>query len=116
GRGDRQVKIRGHRVELGEVEAALLGHPAVAQAAVLPTGIGEYRQLVAYLAITDPALTETALRDYLAERLPAYLVPARLPVLPALPLTPNRKVDRQALAARLAGDLAAPVRTEVAAP
>ncbi|OLB77884.1 MAG: hypothetical protein AUI14_14900 [Actinobacteria bacterium 13_2_20CM_2_71_6] len=107
GRGDRQVKIRGHRVELGEVEAALLGHPAVAQAAVLAAGTGEFRQLVAYLAGTDPGLTEAGLRDYLAGRLPQYMVPARLQVLPALPLTPNRKVDRQALAARLASDLAA---------
>jgi acyl-coenzyme A synthetase/AMP-(fatty) acid ligase/aryl carrier-like protein len=108
GRGDRQVKIRGHRVELGEVEAVLLRHPAVAQAAVLAAGTDEYRQLVAYLSVTDPGLTEPALRDYLAERLPRYMVPARLPVLAALPLTPNRKVDRQALAERLAGDLAGP--------
>ncbi|HEY2443581.1 MAG TPA: non-ribosomal peptide synthetase, partial [Streptosporangiaceae bacterium] len=107
GRGDRQVKIRGHRVELGEVEAALLGHPMVAQAAVLAAGTGEFRQLVAYLATTGPELTEEKLRGYLAGRLPQYMVPARLPILPALPLTPNRKVDRRALAARLDGDLAA---------
>jgi amino acid adenylation domain-containing protein len=134
GRADRQVKIRGHRVEPGELEAVLLGHPAVAQAAVLTAGTGEFRQLVAYVApaetgtdfsenalsetalsetalsetaLSETALSETALRGYLAERLPHYLVPARLPILPELPLTPNRKVDRQALAARLAGDLAA---------
>jgi amino acid adenylation domain-containing protein len=106
GRADRQVKIRGHRVELGEVEAVLLGHPAVAQAAVLATGTGEFRQLVGYLAPAGEALTEEMLRSYLAERLPHYMVPARLPILPALPLTPNRKVDRRALAARLDGDLA----------
>jgi amino acid adenylation domain-containing protein len=102
GRGDRQVKIRGHRVELGEVEAVLLRHSAVTQAAVLAEGTDEYRQLVAYVAVSDPELTEQKLRDYLAERLPQYLVPARLSVLPALPLTPNRKVDRRALAGQRA--------------
>jgi amino acid adenylation domain-containing protein len=102
GRGDRQVKIRGHRVELGEVEAALLGHPAVEQAAVLATGTGEFRQLVAYVAGDAPGL-----RDHLAERLPHYMVPARLLVLPELPLSANRKVDRRALADRVTADLAA---------
>ena len=107
GRGDRQVKIRGHRIELGEVEAALLGHPSVAQAAVFDTGTGELRQLVAYLAVADAGVNETVLRDYLTERLPHYMVPARLLVLPALPLTANRKVDRQELAGRVPDDLAA---------
>ena len=111
GRADRQVKIRGHRVELGEVEAVALGHPMVAQAAVLAAGTGEFRQLVAYAAGPEPggaSPSETELRAHLAERLPAYMVPARLLIRPALPLTPNQKVDRQALAARLAGDLARP--------
>src|SRR5262249_9396509 len=60
-----------------------------------------------YVVGTDPAWTDARLLGYLAERLPSYLVPARLFILPALPLSPNGKVDRHALAARLAGDLAA---------
>ncbi|MGD0603555.1 MAG: amino acid adenylation domain-containing protein [Streptosporangiaceae bacterium] len=118
GRADRQVKIRGHRVEPGEVEASLLGHPAVTQAAVLTADDGELRRLVGYVATADPALTEERLRGYLAARLPHYMIPARLPVLPDLPLTPNRKVDRQSLAERLPGDLAAglPGDGQAAAP
>jgi amino acid adenylation domain-containing protein len=118
GRGDRQVKIRGHRVELGEVEAALLEHPGVAQAAVLATGTDELRRLVAYLAVADPGLTEADMREYAAERLPLYMVPARIPILPELPLTPNRKIDRRALAERLPADLAAhrPDRDRASAP
>jgi amino acid adenylation domain-containing protein len=109
GRSDRQVKIRGHRVELGEVEAALLGCPAVTHAAVLTAGDGELRQLAGYVATADPGLNEAWLRGYIAGRLPHYMIPARLLILPDLPLTPNRKVDRRSLAARLASDLAAGV-------
>jgi aryl carrier-like protein len=94
----------------------LLGHPDVIQAAVLATGAGEYRQLVGCVAVTDPALTEPVLRAYLADRLPQHLVPARLPILPALPLNPNGKVDRRALEHRLAGDLTAPAAAPVVAP
>jgi amino acid adenylation domain-containing protein len=118
GRADHQVKIRGHRVELGEVEAALLAYPAVAQAAVLAIGDGELRQLVGYVAAAGPELTEARLRGYLIERLPPVMIPSRLLILPDLPLTPNRKVDRRSLVARLDSDLTAgpPGDGQVAVP
>ncbi|MEV0460843.1 phosphopantetheine-binding protein [Catellatospora methionotrophica] len=106
GRADRQVKIRGFRVEPGEVEAALAAHPGVAHAAVLTRDSGGVRDLVGYVC-GDPAPDPDELRVHLAERLPEHLVPARLLRLAALPLSPNGKVDRTALAARLEADLAA---------
>ena len=91
GRADHQVKIRGLRIELGEVEAALTAHPAVRQAVV----VAKANRLVAYLVgkSTDPAV----LREHLASRLPDYMVPAAFVVLPELPLTPNGKLDREGL-------------------
>ncbi|MEU4241667.1 amino acid adenylation domain-containing protein [Actinoplanes sp. NPDC026619] len=90
GRADDQVKIRGHRVELGEVAAVLSEHPEVGPAVV----IADNGRLVAY-AVTG--LDPTALRNWAAERLPAYLVPAAVVPLDALPLTVNGKLDRAAL-------------------
>jgi amino acid adenylation domain-containing protein len=107
GRLDAQVKIRGHRVELGEVEAALDADPAVRGLAVVVDESGGERRLVAYVAQDDPGDVE-AVRSRLRALLPPYMVPARFLRLPSLPLTPNGKVDRRALAARLASDLAAP--------
>jgi len=97
GRGDRQLKIRGFRVEAGEVEAALAAHPAVQGAAVLAQddATGQ-RQLVAYLAVREP-LADGALRSFVAERLPEYMVPSLFVQLDALPLTPNGKLNRAAL-------------------
>ncbi|GAA2356702.1 hypothetical protein Cme02nite_50080 [Catellatospora methionotrophica] len=106
GRADRQVKIRGFRVEPGEVEAALAACPGVAHAAVLTRDSGGVRDLVGYVS-GDRAPEPGELRAQLAERLPEHLVPARLVRLAALPLSPNGKVDRTALAARLETDLAA---------
>ncbi|MFD7830845.1 amino acid adenylation domain-containing protein, partial [Kitasatospora sp. NPDC059803] len=94
GRADQQVKVRGFRVELGEVEAALTAHPAVAQAAVLADG----DRLVGYVAPRPGAdARPPVLASYLRERLPDYLVPSVFVVLAALPLTPNGKLDRAAL-------------------
>ncbi|WP_329576675.1 amino acid adenylation domain-containing protein [Kitasatospora sp. NBC_01250] len=107
GRLDHQLKIRGHRVEPGEVEAALAGHPAVRQCAVLPHGAPPALRLVAYVAPAGDAANEQEIRRDLGDRLPEHLVPARILFLERLPLTPNAKVDRAALAARLAEDLRA---------
>ncbi|MFL6196687.1 MAG: amino acid adenylation domain-containing protein, partial [Thermoanaerobaculia bacterium] len=104
GRLDDQVKVRGFRVEPGEVEAALTAHPAVREAAVLALGEpGEDRRLVAFVA---PELPE-GLRAFLRESLPDYMLPAAWLALPALPLNANGKVDRAGLARR-AGEAEAP--------
>ncbi|WP_055527375.1 amino acid adenylation domain-containing protein [Streptomyces graminilatus] len=102
GRRDNQVKVRGHRVELGEVEAAVLRHPAVARAAVAPHGEGADRTLVAYVEWhPDGAPTggTADVLDTVSATLPAALVPSSVIVLDALPLTPNGKTDRRALPA-----------------
>ncbi|RFU40051.1 amino acid adenylation domain-containing protein [Actinomadura logoneensis] len=97
GRSDAQVKVRGHRVEPGEVEHALTAHPAVAEAAVVavPDADGTHR-LIGY-AVADAS--ERDLLAHLADRLPAALVPDRIVLLPALPLGPAGKLDRDALPA-----------------
>ena len=120
GREDSQVKVRGYRVELGEIEAALCRHPAVREAVVMAFA-GDRpgdKRLAAYVvtgaAAPVPPSTAAAagspvtpeppatpeiheLREHLRRSLPDYMVPAAFVFLPALPLTPNGKVDRQAL-------------------
>ncbi|MFI2608631.1 amino acid adenylation domain-containing protein [Kitasatospora sp. NPDC018619] len=97
GRADFQVKIQGHRIELGEVEAALLRRPEVRAAAVVAEGErGGPRRLVGY-AVADSS--EEELRAALGRELPDYLVPARIVLLAELPLTDNGKVDRRRLPA-----------------
>ncbi|GIG16675.1 hypothetical protein Cme02nite_50070 [Catellatospora methionotrophica] len=102
GRLDRQVKVRGHRIEPGEVEAVLLQHPAVTHAAVLAVG----QRLIGFVApgTADPA----AVQAHAARLLPPYLNPAQVLALPALPRTASGKTDLGALAA-LAGSASAPV-------
>ncbi|MER5628998.1 amino acid adenylation domain-containing protein [Streptomyces nitrosporeus] len=96
-RADDQVKLRGFRVEPGEIEAALLARPGVTAAcAVIREDAPGRRDLVAYAA-GDPAPHPAALRDALAETLPHYMVPGAVVVLDRLPLLPNGKVDRRAL-------------------
>jgi amino acid adenylation domain-containing protein len=94
GRLDQQVKVRGVRVEPGEIEAALAMHPAVARAVVAARD----QRLLAWL-VPAPGMTPAPaeLRRFLADRLPAALVPSVFTVLETLPLTPNGKVDRRAL-------------------
>jgi amino acid adenylation domain-containing protein/non-ribosomal peptide synthase protein (TIGR01720 family) len=97
GRMDNQVKVRGHRVELGEVEAMLAQHPAVRQAvAAVRAGPRGERRLLAY-AVADRPVTAEDLRRFMAARLPEYLTPDTWVLVDALPLTPNGKVDRKAL-------------------
>ncbi len=102
GRNDHQVKVRGYRIELGEIEANLNRHPAVAQA-VLAThrDASESSVLAAYIIPTDksapPAIDE--LRTHLGQSLPDYMIPGAFIFLEAYPLTPNNKIDRQALPA-----------------
>ncbi|MFD5467622.1 amino acid adenylation domain-containing protein [Kitasatospora sp. NPDC127059] len=105
GRADQQVKIRGHRVELGEVERLLAAHPAVARAAVLaPADAAGQRRLVAYLvpAAGLPAPGPAELRRHLARSLPGHLVPEAYAALPELPLNANGKLDVRALPAPVA--------------
>ncbi len=100
GRTDQQVKLRGMRVELGEIEAALCAHPLVQTCAVLATGAASAdRRLVAYLcAAAGGDVSASEVRAYLSARLPAYMLPARFVWLAELPLTASGKIDRQALA------------------
>jgi len=99
GRTDHQVKIRGHRVELGEVEAVLGRHPDVSSCAVMPRIYhGAERFLAAYLVGRGGAeLSVGTLRKWLADTLPEAMIPSCYFVLDALPLNPNGKLDRQAL-------------------
>jgi amino acid adenylation domain-containing protein len=101
GRIDQQVKIRGFRIEPGEVEAVLTSSAAVREALVTPfePRPGDLR-LVAYaVPAEDSGVTVESLRSFLRERLPEFMVPASWVLLPALPRTPNGKVDRKALPA-----------------
>ncbi|MGQ4512788.1 amino acid adenylation domain-containing protein [Streptomyces sp. DW26H14] len=128
GRLDSQLKIAGHRIEAGEIEAALESHPAVARAAVVAVGERTAKRLAAFAVPHEPTpgervgaagpgapaaypdLTES-LFALLAERVPVYAIPSRIQLLPALPLTANGKVDRGALAAQ-AGPETAPAAAE----
>jgi glycopeptidolipid biosynthesis protein len=101
GRADEQVKIRGYRIELGEVQAALAGLDGIEQAVVIAREDrpGDKR-LVGYVTESVTGAADPAgIRARLAERLPAYMIPAAVVVLDALPLTPNGKLDTRALPA-----------------
>ena len=96
GRQDFQVKIHGFRVELGEIEAALLSHDSVSGAVVsaVDAGAGSKR-LIAY--VTPASVVPEGLRGFAAAKLPSYMVPDRIVAMESFPLTPNGKVDRNAL-------------------
>jgi amino acid adenylation domain-containing protein len=99
GRNDHQIKLRGFRIELGEVEAALSQHPAIAEALVTvckSEASNDY--LVAYVVgEPDHELGTEQLRSWLEQRLPGYMIPAVFIQLDLFPVTPNGKIDRQAL-------------------
>ena len=99
GRMDRQVKTRGYRVELDEVEAALLTHDAVAETAVFPVpdASGTLRIEAAVISREGTGLTENDLRRHLASRLPAYAIPTTFALVETFPRTSNGKIDRLAL-------------------
>jgi amino acid adenylation domain-containing protein len=107
GRIDNQVKIRGFRIELGEIEGLLAKHPAVKEVAVIVReDLPGDSRLAAYITIDslserlrqdDRSPTITDLREFLASKLPSYMIPAAFVCLDALPLTPNGKIDRRAL-------------------
>ncbi|MEP7010534.1 MAG: amino acid adenylation domain-containing protein [Acidobacteriota bacterium] len=101
GRSDNQVKLRGFRIELGEIEATLRRHPGVGEALVVvrEDSAGD-RRLVAYL-LPDPGQSadSSALRGFVKDQLPEYMVPSAFVHLAAFPMTPNGKVDRRALPA-----------------
>jgi amino acid adenylation domain-containing protein len=104
GRIDQQVKVLGYRVEPGEVEAVLLQHSRVRECFVLAVEKEKSdKQLAAYVVADDEEITPAVLRAYLAEKLPAYMVPAVFVFLDRLPLNINGKIDRNAL----------PVATEI---
>lgn len=101
GRRDLQVKIRGHRIELGEVEAALAAHPCVRRAAVVVARGG---QLGAFLCADSGAVTDAEIKAFCVARLPRYMVPSAIVLLQELPLTANGKVDRRELERLLMND------------
>ncbi|MCP4218411.1 MAG: AMP-binding protein, partial [bacterium] len=97
GRKDFQVKIRGFRVEVGEIETAILGYKTVDEAVVMvKMKEGNEPFLCAYIVCASPPDMD-ALREYLLEEIPDYMVPSYFEVLEAMPLTPNGKTDRKAL-------------------
>jgi amino acid adenylation domain-containing protein len=96
GRRDEQVKIRGLRVELGEIHAALLRVPGIAAAAVVQTGDGQGARLVAFY-VSEQVLASVDLHDLLSVRLPEYMVPAHYVRLARLPLNENGKTDKRLL-------------------
>ena len=97
---DRQVKVRGYRIEPAEIEEALARHPAVRETAVVAReDAPDDRRLVAYLTVAEdrPVPASLELRQFLRNSLPEPMIPSAFVVLEALPLTPNGKVDREAL-------------------
>jgi acyl-coenzyme A synthetase/AMP-(fatty) acid ligase len=99
GRKDRQIKTRGYRVELGEIEVALLSHDGVEEAAVyvVPDGHGSNQIEAAVIAKQGTLLTPSVLESYLTDRLPSYAIPLRISVVDDFPRTSTGKIDRRKL-------------------
>ncbi|WZY00951.1 amino acid adenylation domain-containing protein [Bacillus sp. FSL W7-1360] len=105
GRTDRQVKIRGFRIELGEIESVLLDHPAILEVAVDVIQTKEDDKYIAAYVILDPHVEPdpTAYRAFLEAHLPKHMVPTKWVQVKEIPLTPNGKLDRQALSVKQEG-------------
>jgi amino acid adenylation domain-containing protein len=99
GRTDSQVKVRGFRVELGEIEAALRAHPAVLEAVVVLHEAERRKRLVSYVVLRNPGTKIEQIREYLQNRLPDYMVPSTLTLIGSMPMMHSGKIDRKALAA-----------------
>ncbi|KAG0332974.1 hypothetical protein BG004_001018, partial [Podila humilis] len=97
GRTDDLVKIRAYRVELGEIQGQLVGHPRVRNAAVIAVGEEGEKRLVAYVEADDHYELADSLREYISRMLPDYMIPAAFVCMDVLPLTRRGKVDRRAL-------------------
>ncbi|MGX7696269.1 non-ribosomal peptide synthetase [Gordonia polyisoprenivorans] len=101
GRTDDQTKIRGHRIELGEIDAVLTADDAVASAVTVTSGAGESASIVAFVTLdgdVDPASTLAGVSDRIRDHLPAHMLPRSIVALSAIPTTPIGKIDRRALA------------------
>ncbi|QVM89484.1 amino acid adenylation domain-containing protein [Pseudomonas entomophila] len=109
GRADSQVKIRGHRVELAEIESTVARHPQIRQCVVLALNEHGATKLVA-CCVARQAVSSAELRDALGGQLPDYMVPAQWLFVASVPLTPNGKVDRRALAKLVDTARAAPTQ------
>ncbi|WP_042161234.1 non-ribosomal peptide synthetase [Paenibacillus gorillae] len=97
GRIDHQVKIRGQRIECGEIEHVLLQHPAVSEAVVMKRNHASGSEALCAYIVGSEAVDHGELRDFAALRLPDYMVPSTVIELPAMPLSTNGKIDRKAL-------------------
>jgi acyl carrier protein len=97
GRDDRQVKLRGYRIELDEIETVLCQHEAIDRAVVTIRETAGDRRLVAYVVPRRQTLAVNDIRNYLKQRLPSYMVPPAIQLIESMPLTPNDKVDHRAL-------------------
>jgi amino acid adenylation domain-containing protein len=96
GRTDQQIKLRGFRIEPGEIESVLAAHPGIRECVV---SLADGERLAAWIVPDGPAVAPDALRDHLKAQLPDYMIPGCYVSVPSLPLTPNGKVDRRSLPA-----------------
>ena len=98
GRNDHQVKLRGYRIELCEIEAALAAHPVVCECVAAVKGNDADPRIIAYIVAAEGStFTRAELAGFLKDKLPDYMIPAAFVALDRLPLTPSGKVDRRAL-------------------
>jgi amino acid adenylation domain-containing protein len=113
GRRDNQIKSRGFRVELGEIEVALNAHPSVGEAVVVAVPHEEWgKAIVAWIVPkNDEAITSKQMKQHIAERLPRYMVPAKVEIVSELPRTSTGKIDRQGVVEASAVDSRAPGAT-----